>query len=441
MPIYKDEKTNTWYCKFYYVNWQGQKKQKLKRGFKLQRDAKDWERKFLEQFSKNPDITFEYCKFYYVNWQGQKKQKLKRGFKLQRDAKDWERKFLEQFSKNPDITFEALYQKYKAYITPRIRESSSSVRFGMLDKHVLPFFKDRIISDIGPSDIAAWQTELLKKNLSDSYAHMINVYLKAIFSYAVEYMGLPKNPCTKSIGSLKSQKINFWTPEEYKQFSEACKDNLEYFTLFELLYYTGMRVGEALALTLNDIDFVWTPEEYKQFSEACKDNLEYFTLFELLYYTGMRVGEALALTLNDIDFGQNIVSINKTYYRIAGKDLINPPKTAGSERTILMPDFLTSELLDYVGHLYEPAPDDRIFNKRPQYVRSVLRDRAKKAGVKQIRVHDLRHSHASMLINLGANPLLVAERLGHESPAITLKTYSHLFPSTQNDIVSKIKKI
>lgn len=93
MPIYKDEKTNTWYCKFYYVNWQGQKKQKLKRGFKLQRDAKDWERKFLEQFSKNPDITFE-----------------------------------------------ALYQKYKAYITPRIRESSSSVRFGMLDKHVLPFF-------------------------------------------------------------------------------------------------------------------------------------------------------------------------------------------------------------------------------------------------------------------------------------------------------------
>lgn len=347
MPIYKDEKTNTWYCKFYYVNWQGQKKQKLKRGFKLQRDAKDWERKFLEQFSKNPDITFE-----------------------------------------------ALYQKYKAYITPRIRESSSSVRFGMLDKHVLPFFKDRIISDIGPSDIAAWQTELLKKNLSDSYAHMINVYLKAIFSYAVEYMGLPKNPCTKSIGSLKSQKINFWTPEEYKQFSEACKDNLEYFTLFELLYYTGMRVGEALALTLNDIDFE-----------------------------------------------QNIVSITKTYYRIVGKDLINPPKTAGSERTILMPDFLTAELLDYVGHLYEPVPDDRIFNKRPQYVRSVLRDRAKKAGVKQIRVHDLRHSHASMLINLGANPLLVAERLGHESPAITLKTYSHLFPSTQNDIVSKIKKI
>ncbi len=347
MPTYKDEKTNTWYCKFYYTNWQGQKKQKLKRGFARKKDAAEWERKYLEQFAKNPDISFD-----------------------------------------------ALYQKYKAYITPRIRESSSSVRFSMLDTHVLPFFKDRIVSTITPADIAAWQSEMLKKNLSESYTRTIDIYLKAIFAYAVEYVGLSKNPCTKSIGSLKNRKIAFWTPEEYKQFSEACKDNLEYFTLFELLYYTGMRVGEALALTLSDIDF-----------------------------------------------NENTISITKTYYRIAGKDLINPPKTAGSERKILIPDFLTAELLEYVEHLYKLAPEDRLFNKRPQYVRAILRDRAKKAGVKTIRVHDLRHSHASMLINIGANPLLVAERLGHESPTITLKTYSHLFPSTQTDIVSKIKKL
>ena len=365
---------------------------------------------------KDNDRGTWYCKFYYTNWQGEKKQKLKRGFKLQRDAKDWERKFLEQFAKNPDITFESLYEKYKAYITPRIRESSAITRFGMLYTHVLPFFKDRIVSDISPADIAAWQTEILNKGLSESYSHTINVYLKAIFAYAVEYIGLAKNPCTKSIGSLKSRKIDFWTPEEYKQFSEACKDNIEYFTLFELLYYTGMRVGEALALTLNDINFK-----------------------------------------------ENTISITKTYYRVTGKDLINPPKTAGSERTIIIPEFLTDELKQYVSHLYKPDPEERIFNKRqknqnefssfirdpeerifnkrPQYVRSILRDRAEKAGVKQIRVHDLRHSHASMLINLGANPVLVANRLGHESADITLKIYSHLFPSTQSEIVNKIKKV
>ena len=64
-----------------------------------------------------------YAKFYYENWQGEKKQKLKRGFARQKDAKEFERKFLEQFAKNPDITFDALYQKYKDYITPQIRKA------------------------------------------------------------------------------------------------------------------------------------------------------------------------------------------------------------------------------------------------------------------------------------------------------------------------------
>lgn len=335
-----------------------------------------------------------YVKFYYTDWTGQKRQKLKRGFKLQRDAKDWERKFLEQFAKNPDITFESLYEKYKAYITPRIRESTAQTRFQMLDKHVLPYFKDLVISDIAPVDIAAWQTDLLSKNLSSTYTHNINLYLKAIFRYAVDYLGLPKNPCRESIGSLKTKKLNYWTPEEYKAFSIACNDNIEYFTLFEILYYTGMRVGEVLALTLNDIDFK-----------------------------------------------NKTLSVNKTYYRLTGKDLINPPKTEGSDRVIAIPDFLADEIQEYVSHLYKPDPEARLFNKRPQYVRSILRDRAERAGVKQIRVHDLRHSHASMLINLGANPILVAERLGHENANITMKTYAHLFPSTQADIVNKIQKI
>lgn len=343
---------------------------------------------------KDKERNTYYVKTYYVDWKGQKKQKLKRGFSRQKDAKDWERKFLEQFSKNPDISFESLYEKYKAYITPRIRESTASTRFAMLDKHVLPYFKIRIVSDIDAADIVQWQTEMLQKGLSDTYIHNINVYLKAIFSYAVEYMGLQQNPCKRLVGSLKTKKLNFWTPKEYKRFSKACKDNIEYYTLFELLYYTGMRVGEALALTLNDIDFE-----------------------------------------------HNTISITKTYYRITGKDLINPPKTEGSERIVTIPNFLTKELEEYISNLDKLDPEERIFNKRPPYVRNILRDRAEKAGVKQIRVHDLRHSHASMLINLGANPLLVAERLGHDSPEITLKTYSHLFPSSQTDIVKKIRKM
>lgn len=335
-----------------------------------------------------------YAKFYYVNWKGEKKQKLKRGFDRQKDAKEFERKFLEQFAKNPDISFETLYDKYMEYLALRTRESTLKTREGMLKNHVLPYFKNYAISDITSATILEWQNSMLKKGLSASYMHSINVYLKAIFNYAVEYQGLPKNPCNKSIGSLKCKNVDFWTPEEYHKFIECCKNNIEYYTLFEILYYTGMRVGEVLALTLNDIDF-----------KKC------------------------------------VIYVNKTYYRITGKDLINPPKTKGSEREVYIPQFLVDEIKEYVSHLYKPAPDERLFNKRPQYVRSILTDRAEKAGVKQIRVHGLRHSHASMLINLGANPLLVAKRLGHESPEITLKTYSHLFPTVQTDIVNKIEKI
>ena len=341
-----------------------------------------------------------YCKFYYENWQGQKRQKMKRGFKLQREAKGGERKFLEQFARNPDISFQSLYERYKEFITLRIRESTAQSRFNMIDNHITPYFKDRIISDITPTDIMEWQNAMLQKGLSDTYLNQINIYLKAIFSYAVDYVGLSKNPCGKSIGSRKTHQLNFWTPEEYHKFIEqlsSCKDSY--------------------------------------------DNLTFFTIFEILYYTGMRVGELLALTLQDIDFKENKISINKGYYRITGKDLIDKPKTIHGERVVDIPDFLTQEIREYVSHLYEPDPTARLFEKRPQYVRSVLRDRAQKAGVKEIRVHDLRHSHASVLINLGANPVLVAERLGHESPDITLKIYAHLFPNQQRDIIAKIKKV
>ena len=333
-----------------------------------------------------------YCKFYYVDWTGTRRQKLKRGFKLQREAKEWERLFLEQFAKNPDITFEALYEKYKEYIRPRIRESTAAIRFHTIEKHILPFFKKKIVSDIAPADVSAWQTDILSKGLSDSYMRTINIYLKAIFTYAVEYLNLPKNPCTKPIGSTKSRKLNFWTPEEYKLFSAAISGNLEYFTIFETLYYTGMREGELLALTLNDIDF-----ERKQ------------------------------------------IRITKTFYRITGKDLINPPKTAKSNRTIDIPGFLADEILEYTEHLYKLEPAARLFPYQSTHLRRALKGGANKANVKQIRLHDIRHSHASLLIDLGANPLLIADRLGHESPAITMNTYSHLFKSHQDAIIEKLE--
>jgi len=154
---------------------------------------------------KDSERNTYYVKTYYTDWTGTRRQKMKRGFKLQREAKEWERLFLEQFAKNPDITFESLYEKYKEYITPKIRESTAHTRFHMMDRHILPFFKDRVISDISPADISAWQIEMMGKGLCDTYLRSANIYLKTVFAYAVEYLGLERTPCRKPIGSTKPQ--------------------------------------------------------------------------------------------------------------------------------------------------------------------------------------------------------------------------------------------
>lgn len=335
-----------------------------------------------------------YCKFYYTDWTGTRRQKMKRGFKLQREAKEYERLFLEQFAKDPDITFESLYGKYKGYIKPRIRETTYKTRTMMADIHILPFFKSRIVSDISPADVAAWQEGMLSKGLSSSYLHTVNGVLDMIFNYAVEYVGLRKSPCRNPIGSTKRRDVTFWTLEEYRQFSAACSVDIMFFTVFEVLYYTGMREGEFLALTLNDIDF-----------KNCK------------------------------------ITINKTYCRMDGKDIINPPKTPNSNRVIDIPGFLADEIKEYVSRLYRPDPETQLFTISARTIRRALNRYADEAGVKRIRVHDIRHSHASLLIDLGANPVLVAERLGHESADITLRIYSHLFPTRQEDVVQKIADI
>lgn len=339
-----------------------------------------------------------YCSFYYTDWQGNKKKKMKRGFKLQRDAKEWERKFLEGYAKNPAISFETLCDKYLDYLQPRVRESTFAIRKPIINNQILPYFRNLQLIDITPEVITSWQNELLSKHLSDTYTRSINVCLKAIFNYAVKYLGLSKNPCIETIGNKKARKISFWTPEEYLQF-------------------------------------------IKEFDISQPVELMYFTIFEILYYTGMREGELLALTPNDFDEKNKQIHISKTIYYAAGKEMLHPPKTAKGERTVDIPDFLVNEIKMYLAHLYDIGADDRIFPIFAQYIRRIMKQKIDSSGVKAIRVHDLRHSHASTLINLGANPVLVAERLGHESPDITLKTYSHLFPHKQADIVSKIEKI
>ena len=171
-------------------------------------------------YKDNKSSTW-YCKFYYTNWQGEKKQKLKRGFKLQREAKDWERNFLEQFATSPDITFQALYDKYKRFKENRVKASTLETQCNAIDLHILPYFKDKIVSDITPEDVAEWQTQLLTKKFSASHTRQLNAYLRMLFKYAVDYLRLPKSPVIAQICKPQKGNINYWTPEEYQKFSSS----------------------------------------------------------------------------------------------------------------------------------------------------------------------------------------------------------------------------
>ena len=181
----------------------------------------------------------------------------------------------------------------------------------------------------------------------------------------------------------------------------------------------------------------WTREEYKKFADEMMDKPLSYYAFEMLYWCGIREGELLALTAADFDFDKGTVKISKSYQRLQGEDVITTPKTKKSNRTIKMPQFLCEEMQEYIGMLYGLKKKDRIFTVTKSYLHHEMDRGAKAAGVKRIRIHDLRHRHISLLIDMGFSAVAIADRVGHESIEITYR-YAHLFPSKQTEMAERL---
>ncbi len=339
-----------------------------------------------------------FAKFYYTNWQGIKKQKWKRGFATKKEALGFERDFLEKQSANPDMTFQNLYEIYMEDMAARLKQSTLLTKKTVLQTHILPFFGNKPINEIKASDVRRWQAKLMSSpnNYSQTYLKKINTELNSIINYAKRFYDLNTNPCGKAgtIGKAKAEEMDYWTYDEYIAFREGVKD--------------------------------------KPLSYIC---------FEVLYWTGMREGELLALSPTDIDFDNKLISINRTYQRIGGKDVFTSPKTRKSKRKIPIPDFLCQELSDYIQSRYMLDADERLFPVTKSYLSHEMIRGCKNTDVKKIRIHDIRHSHASLLINQGCDALMLADRLGHEKVSTTLNTYSHLFPHKQQELVHSLESL
>jgi integrase len=243
--------------------------------------------------------------------------------------------------------------------------------------------------------VRKWQADLLAGDYSPTYLKTINNQLVAVMNYAVRFYGLPSNPChaAGSMGKKDADAMRFWTHDDFSRFI-ACVDRWP------------ARVG-----------------------------------FELLYWTGMRIGELLALTAQDFDFSHGVVSITKNYQRISGEGIITEPKTKKGKRSVPVPAAVIEAVREYIPRLYDYDPGDRLFPFTKDYFHRAIRKGCKASGVELIRLHDLRHSHALLLIEMSVPILLVSERLGHEDVETTLRTYGHLYPNRHDDTVARLNDI
>lgn len=314
-------------------------------------------------YKDNERNTF-YVKTYYTDYTGAKKQKLKRGFKLQREAKEWERNFLEKMQGTPDMTFQTLYDLYIEDKSHRLKASSIQMKKRIIKKHILPYFKDKPINQITPSDVRAWQNKLISEDFSAPYLSNIHVALSSIFTYATQYYNLPLNPCSRagSIGK-KKRSLSFWT-----------------------------------------------------------------------------LGEFRALTYGDLNFKENTITINKNMQIVDGKEVIYTPKSENGIRIITMPEAIMKELQAYCNMIYGISENDRLFTFKPYRIRKRMLESSSATGIKNIRIHDLRHSHVSLLIELGFTPYLIAERIG-DTVQMVNEVYGHLYPNKHIEVANKLNNI
>lgn len=344
------------------------------------------------------------ARFYYIDHTGKRRETQKRGFKKKSEAQEYEREFLRKAQYNVDMTFESLVALYFEDLSTRLKENTLETKKYLMELKIAPFFNKLKLSEITPNTIRAWQRKILQytnektgKKYSQTYIKTMNNQLVAIFNYAVRFYNLKENPCHKagSIGKKNADEMNIWSIEEFKKFISS----------------------EKLINPIARTDF------------------------QTLFWTGLRIGELLALTREDIDLEKKTLRVNKSYQRIKGRDIITTPKTPRSNRIIEISDNLVNVLENYFEKLYDLKKKDRIFPCTKHLFEHEIKRIAKAENMESIRLHDLRHSHASLLIHLGVNPVLISKRLGHEKVETTLNTYSHIYPNANINMMNLLNDI
>lgn len=342
------------------------------------------------------------------------------------EAVEFEREFAQTIkNESPScrMTVKDLYKEYYAKKQAELREQSLRGIKTYIENHVIPSLGNVKLSKLNKPLLQKWKAEINEKTVKDrgkkklSLRTKQHIYreFKALLNYAVAMDYLSKNPLT-AIGNFKEtmtfdseRGIDFYTPEEFRAYIKAARENAENSSYLE----------------------AW----------------DFYVFFNIAFYTGLRKGEIHALKWSDID--GNYLSVSRSIaQKLKGADRETPPKNKSSIRTIQMPKQLIvvlnehkkrySAIKDFNDEFRicggtKPLRDSTLDNKNKMF--------AKAAGIKHIRIHDFRHSHASLLANEGINIQEIARRLGHSKIEITWNTYSHLYPREEERAVKVLENI
>ena len=347
---------------------------------------------------------------------------IRKGFKTKKEALDIEQhiRVVELREKRFDflVTTDMLFNILEEEDLQNNRKISYiSTQKNNYERHIKPYFKDTNLNKLSYEHIFEFREHLKTKSkkqnsnstLSPNTVNKIMILLKKIFDTGVRKSLIDKNP-VDNLRKLPISKptISFWNVEEFKKFRKLITN----------------------------------------------DEISYDLFFTIAFFTGMRMGEILALNWYDVNLITSTIHITKTAYFVNNVNHINSTKTRAGTRLITINNKLTEMLTDWkekqedlLKEFTKDTDSLQIIQSTPIAITKNMVDKkfkqilSRNNNLKKIRIHDLRHSHASLLINQGEDYLVVKERLGHASITTTIDTYSHLYPSKQKNLANKLDDI
>lgn len=337
-----------------------------------------------------------YIRTYITDEFGRRKQITKRNKEwLGRDGKikaqqeEIRLKNKKQMS-NEIITIEELYTSFLNEIKPNVKLGTYVKHKDNIERHILPYFVNIKANNVTNKNILEWKQKIEEKNFSLNFKKSIYISFNLLFVHGCKYYNLENNP-VKNVGNFQAKKGN-----KEKEIN------------------------------------IMTQDQFNAFIKYVDDEIYQIT-FTTLFYTGMRRGELLALEWDDIDLMNNKLNINKTLNPKLKDEDDNSPKTNKSNRAIILLPIVHDSLLK----LKEIESNNPFSKLTLSTLKRKCDNACKKIGIDNFRIHDFRHSFASMCIDKGVPIEVISDYLGHENITTTLDTYGHLYPHSQNKLLDK----